>query len=81
VLVFWRGSRNGSQGHVGIYIAESATSYYVMGGNQNDSVNIKAIPKSRLLAARRSDWNIGQPSGVKPYIVKSGLAGTTTSEA
>lgn len=54
VLVFWRGSRNGSQGHVGFYAGESSDGkkLYVLGGNQSDSISIVPIAADRLLGAR-----------------------------
>jgi uncharacterized protein (TIGR02594 family) len=52
VLVFWRGSPSGWQGHVGLYHAEDPSAYHVLGGNQGDSVSIVRIAKSRLLGAR-----------------------------
>jgi len=52
VLVFWRGSRRGSSGHVGIYVGEDSNYYFVIGGNQSNTVNIMKIRKTRLLAAR-----------------------------
>jgi uncharacterized protein (TIGR02594 family) len=67
ILVFERGSG----GHVGFYIAEDSTTYYVLGGNQGNTVNITRINKSRLLAARRPVYN-HQPNSVKSYVVNSG---------
>jgi len=61
VLVFKRG--NG--GHVGIYIAEDKTAYHVLGGNQDDAVNIKRVAKSRLLGARRCPWRVNQPPNIR----------------
>jgi uncharacterized protein (TIGR02594 family) len=52
VLVFWRGSKAGWQGHVGFYVGEDNNNFYVLGGNQSDSVNVSKIAKSRLLGAR-----------------------------
>lgn len=52
VLVFWRGKPSGWRGHVGFYVGEDATHYHVLGGNQSNAVNVRRIPKSRLLAAR-----------------------------
>ncbi|MEJ8572109.1 TIGR02594 family protein [Microbaculum marinum] len=52
VMVFWRGSRDGWQGHVGFYNGEDGTAYSVLGGNQSDSVNTTRIAKARLLEAR-----------------------------
>lgn len=59
VLVFWRGSRAGWQGHVGLYAGEDATTYHVLGGNQSDAVTVTRVRKDRLLAIR---W----PSTVLP---------------
>jgi uncharacterized protein (TIGR02594 family) len=42
----------GSGGHVGFLVGEDNTDFYVLGGNQSDSVNIVRIAKSRLLATR-----------------------------
>lgn len=53
VLVFERG--NG--GHVGLYIAEDSTHYYLLGGNQRNAVTIMKYAKARLLAARRPPYS------------------------
>ncbi len=52
VMVFWRGSRDGWQGHVALYVGEDSKAYHVLGGNQSDSVCITRIAKDRLLEAR-----------------------------
>lgn len=52
VLVFWRGSKEGWQGHVGFYEGEDETNFFVLGGNQSNSVNVTRVNKSRLLGAR-----------------------------
>lgn len=52
VLVFWRGSKTGWQGHVGFYTGEDATHYHVLGGNQSNAVTVSRIAKDRLLGAR-----------------------------
>jgi uncharacterized protein (TIGR02594 family) len=54
VLVFARGSG----GHVGFYVAEDATAYHVIGGNQSNKVCINRIDKDRLLAARRPPYSV-----------------------
>lgn len=61
--------RNGG-GHVGFYVAEDASCYHILGGNQSNSVTITRIQKSRLLAARRPPYKI-VPRGVKHRIVAS----------
>jgi len=56
--------RNGG-GHVGIYVGEDDTCYHVLGGNQNNQVNVIRILKSRLHKARRTAWKIAQPANVR----------------
>ena len=55
VVVLWRGSPTGWQGHVGFFVRETSSSLYLLGGNQNDEVNISKYPKSRLLGFRWVD--------------------------
>ena len=63
VLVFWRVSPDSWKGHVGFYWGEDGTHYHCLGGNQSNAVNIKRIPKKRLLQAR---WpNAVAPAGIK----------------
>lgn len=52
VLVFWRGRRDGWQGHVGFYVGEDMDHFHVLGGNQSNAVTIARIRKDRLLGAR-----------------------------
>lgn len=66
VLVF---VRNGG-GHVGFYIAEDATCYHVLGGNQSNAVSITRIEKSRCIAVRRPPYQ-NQPATVRPFIAAS----------
>jgi uncharacterized protein (TIGR02594 family) len=58
VLVFWRGSPGGWQGHVGFYWAEDDACFHVLGGNQSNAVTVTRIERRRLLGAR---W----PNGVR----------------
>lgn len=51
VVVFRRGS-SGWQGHVGFYYGERGSDILLLGGNQNNSVNISRYPKSRVLGYR-----------------------------
>ncbi len=62
VLVFERGPVSG---HVGVYVGEDATRFYVLGGNQDDAVSIRPIVKTRLLGARRCPWRVSQPPNVR----------------
>lgn len=53
VVVFWRGSRTGSSGHVGFVVGrDSRGNLMVLGGNQSDQVNIMPFDKSRVLGYR-----------------------------
>lgn len=75
ILVFARGTG----GHVGIYIAEDQVAYHVLGGNQGNKVSITRIVKTRMIAARRPQYN-NQPASVDSYIVSAGGA-ISTNEA
>ncbi len=75
ILVFVRSGG----GHVGIYIAEDKETFYVLGGNQGNSVSITRIAKNRLLAVRRPAYN-SQPESVKKYFVHAG-GSISTNEA
>jgi len=63
VLVF---KRNGG-GHVGLYVAEDANNFYVLGGNQGDKVNIAKIQKTRLFSVNRPKYKIQMPTSCKKY--------------
>lgn len=57
VLVFWRGSRDGWQGHVGFFVRREGKNLIVLGGNQSDQVNEQAYREARLLGVRRlPEW-------------------------
>lgn len=57
VVVFSRGDPNGWQGHVGFFAGYEEKNgqrfIRVLGGNQNNGVNEKLYPESRLLGVRR----------------------------
>ena len=67
VLVFKRPGGN----HVGLYVAEDATTYHVLGGNQSDKVCIARILKSRCRGFRRPIFKTAKPESVKKVIVSS----------
>ena len=52
IVVFWRSKKTSWKGHVAFYIREDETHIWVLGGNQNNEVNIKPYLKSRLLGYR-----------------------------
>jgi uncharacterized protein (TIGR02594 family) len=64
ILVFSRGENSG---HVGLYVAENAKNYFVLGGNQGDAVSIVPIEKSRLLGARCQ--YITKPANVRKVFI------------
>jgi len=51
--------------HVGIYVGENTTHYFILGGNQGDAYNISRFPKTWLKCARRTPWKVGQPANVR----------------
>lgn len=80
VLVFWRGSPDGTLGHVGFYHGEDATHYHVLGGNQSDAVNIRRVERGRLLGAR---WPLTAlpPSGQTTIAAAEGKISDSVKEA
>jgi uncharacterized protein (TIGR02594 family) len=71
--------RRDGGGHVGIYVGEDKTHYHILGGNQNNAVNVVRIAKTRLFKARRTAWRIAQPQTVrKIYLESKGII--TTNE-
>lgn len=59
VVVFWRGSRSGSSGHVGFVTGrDQYGNIMVLGGNQSNAVNIKPFAADRVLGYR---WPSGLP--------------------
>jgi uncharacterized protein (TIGR02594 family) len=53
IVIFWRGTPDGWQGHVGIYISHNSDNIFVLGGNQGDRVSIAPYAKTRLLGIRK----------------------------
>ncbi len=45
IVVYWRIARNSGQGHVGFYRGEDVSRVWTLGGNENDRVQIEALPK------------------------------------
>lgn len=46
IAVFWRDSKDSGLGHVGFYRGEDDAHVWTLGGNENDMVQIEALPKS-----------------------------------
>jgi uncharacterized protein (TIGR02594 family) len=55
IVVFWRGSIDSWQGHVGFFMGfdRSGERIYTLGGNQGNQVSISAYPANKLLGFRR----------------------------
>lgn len=53
IVVFWREPKGSNNGHVGFYINETPTTVRVLGGNQNDEVNITSFKKEQVLSYRK----------------------------
>jgi uncharacterized protein (TIGR02594 family) len=49
VAVFWRESPTSGKGHVGFYRGETTQSIYVLGGNEDNMVQIEPMPKNQLI--------------------------------
>lgn len=74
ILVFQRPGG----GHVAFYYGEDSRYYYVLGGNQSDSVNVMRIEKSRCVARR---WPRGVPVIGGPVWIKNGVVPVSRNEA
>lgn len=72
VGVFWRGDRNGIQGHVAFLVGTGAGVYYILGGNQSNRISVMKIAMTRLLSAR---WptTVALPSVFKLPNMKNGV--------
>jgi hypothetical protein len=53
VVVLWRGSKEGWQGHVGLFCSKQNGVIYILGGNQRDGVNVTGYLEIQLLGYRR----------------------------
>lgn len=53
IVVFYRGTKDGWRGHVGIFINKIGDNIYVLGGNQKDMVCIEPYSAKKLLGYRR----------------------------
>ena len=53
VVILWRSSPDSWKGHVGLFVNKIGGDIYILGGNQNNQVNISAYNANRLLGYRR----------------------------
>jgi len=78
VLVFWRGSKTGTFGHVGLYAGEDAQGFlHVLGGNQADSISIVRLDKARLLGMR---WPATYPKPAGGKVILSAKVPVSNNE-
>ena len=54
IVIFWRGSPDGWQGHVACFVNDMGANVYVAGGNQGDAVKIALYDKARILGIRKA---------------------------
>jgi len=91
VVVFWRGSQASGLGHVGFYRGEDADSIWTLGGNENDMVQIEALPKQGATFGLIGYWwpksvplpvtgPVQMPAG-SPKSVQSPPAGTGATDS
>ena len=52
IVILWRVEKNSVYGHCGFYVSENADSVFILGGNQDNSVNIKSFSKDKVLDYR-----------------------------
>lgn len=75
VVVFWRGARDGWQGHVGFYAGVQGDYILVLGGNQGNAVSIARYANNRLLGVRRVQAPRSRPAATKTGQVSIGQVG------
>jgi len=80
VMVFWRGSVDGWEGHVGFYAGQHGSNYLILGGNQGDSVSYTWIHRDRLLEARWPKTAISLEAGARIVDVGPDAAGAFSSK-
>lgn len=79
IAVFWRGTKDGWQGHVGFVVGHDANYLHILGGNQSDSVSIARLDKARLLGYR---WPVtAEPAPTGPLPTSTINAAITQNEA
>lgn len=74
VLMFWRVSRNGWNGHIGLYVGEDSKTSHVLGRNTANEVGIARIGRERFLGARDCPWHVSKPANVRRIVPVAGGA-------
>jgi uncharacterized protein (TIGR02594 family) len=70
IVVYWRGSKSGTSGHVGFVVGkDKAGNIMTLGGNQGDAVTIAPFSSARVLGYR---WpSAFDPSNTKLAVIES----------
>jgi uncharacterized protein (TIGR02594 family) len=53
VVILWRNNPYSWEGHVGLFISWTDTVVYLLGGNQNNRIDITAYSRDRILGVRQ----------------------------
>ena len=54
LVVLWRGSKDSTLGHVGFFVKRDQNSVWILGGNQNNKVNITQFNITQVLEYRKT---------------------------
>lgn len=58
IVIFWRGKKDGWQGHVAFFVKDDGKYVVVLGGNQSNKVSFARYKKSKVLGYRRPSINV-----------------------
>lgn len=75
LVIFWRGSPEGWQGHVGFFVRFEGAHVVVVGGNQRNQVSEARYPRGQLLGFRRMTRRT--PAQSTTLQAAAGAAGTS----
>lgn len=53
VCILWRGTPDGWEGHVGLFVSRRGSMLYLLGGNQGNVVTVSSFHADKLLGFRR----------------------------
>ena len=54
IVILWRNNPASWEGHVGLYISSDMDTIYILGGNQNNQIQISPYPRERVLGYRQA---------------------------
>lgn len=67
IAVYWRGSKNGTQGHVAFLAGQEFHAFCNIGGNQGNRVSLSNLDKDRLITTR---WPATMPLPLVAHLPK-----------